>query len=159
MKVGRNSALVKPDQECPLYVQKWDEDFVPTWWYPVPSRIAKLAPNYSALCFHGCPDPGTYMHIWWTCPVVQAFWKAIFTLASRMFELQVPPELSTALLNLRPDILMHKQFKLMIQILPAAKQTIVKAWKSPSLAVAEVTQSKPHTDTHKNGSYRQQSDF
>lgn len=63
------------------------------------------------------------------------------------------------LLNLRPDILMRKQFKRMIQILTVAKQIIAKAWKSPSLAVAEVTQSKPHTDARKNESYRQQTDL
>lgn len=47
----------------------------------------------------------------------------------------------------------------MIQILTVAKQIIAKAWKSPSLAVAEVTQSKPHTDARKNESYRQQTDL
>lgn len=123
--------------------------------YLVPSRIAKFAPNYLALCFCGCPNPGTYMHTWLTCPVVQAFWNGLFTLASRMFNYR-------HLLNHQQPFSIQDQTpwcvsnsNLWSNSSSAAKQTIVKAWNFPSLAVEEVTQSKPHTNTRINGSYRQ----
>lgn len=46
-----------------------------TCWYLVPARIAKFVPHYSSNCFRGCPTQSTFLHIWWTCPITQAFWS------------------------------------------------------------------------------------
>ena len=46
-----------------------------TRWYLVSARVAKFAPTHSALCLRGCSDLGTHLHVWWTCPIVQSFWK------------------------------------------------------------------------------------
>lgn len=108
-----------------------------TRWYLVPSRLAKFAPTQAAQCFRGCSDPGTHMHIWWSCPTVQTFWGKIFEIASRMFELKLQPDPVIALLNLKPDCLTHNQFKLFTQLLTAAKQTIAKAWRSANLEIPE----------------------
>lgn len=56
-------------------------------------------------------------------------------LASAMFESTIAPDPALALLNLGPDFLQQKQFKL-IQLLTAAKQTTAKAWKAPTLHLA-----------------------
>lgn len=106
-------------------------------WCLVNSRVAKYVPTYSALCFRGCSDLGTHLHIRWTCPIAQTFWRGIFELAPRMFDLKLQLNPTTALLNLKPECLTHTQFKLFIQLLTAAKQMVAKAWKSPSLVIAE----------------------
>lgn len=38
-------------------------------WYLVPTRIAKYVPSYLGLCFQGCSDLGTHLHVWWQCPI------------------------------------------------------------------------------------------
>lgn len=54
-----------------------------------------------------------------------------------MFGLQLQPDPATALLNLKPGLLTLIQFKLFVQLLTVAKQTLAKAWRSPTLVVAE----------------------
>lgn len=54
-----------------------------------------------------------------------------------MFKFKIHPDTTMALLNLKPVYLTHIQFKLLIQQLTAARQTIAKAWKSPLLGVVE----------------------
>lgn len=40
-------------------------------WYLVPATIAKFAPDYSGLCFRGCSEQGTYIHMWWNCSIIK----------------------------------------------------------------------------------------
>lgn len=58
-------------------------------------------------------------------------------MGSKALETTIPPYPATALLNLKPAELTHNQFRLLIQLTTAAKQTIAKAWKSQTLVVAE----------------------
>lgn len=30
-----------------------------------------------ARCWRGCGQQGTFLHLWWTCPVIKPFWEAI----------------------------------------------------------------------------------
>lgn len=34
-------------------------------WYPVPGSLAKIYPSTSDLCWRGCGQRGTFLHIWW----------------------------------------------------------------------------------------------
>lgn len=119
-----------------------------TRWYLVPARVAKYSPNTSALCFRGCPEIGTHLHIWWTCPVIQTFWKEVFVIASKIFKKIIQPDPYLTLLNLKPEWLTLSQFKLMIQLITAAKQTVAKAWKSPTLVLAETIHRMNNTMSH-----------
>lgn len=77
--------------------------------------------------------------------MAQDFWKAIFALASEVLELTLPPDPTHVLLNLRPESLTRKQFKLLTRLLTAAKQTMAKAWKALTLTVAETKHRLNHT--------------
>ena len=52
-----------------------------------------------------------------------------------------------ALLNLRPDSHSHMQFKLLVQLFTAAKQTLAKSWKSPKLVLHEAIAKMNYTMT------------
>lgn len=108
-----------------------------TRWYLVPVRVAKYTQNYSAQCFHGCTELGTYFHVWWTCPIAQNYWKEIFHIASKLLNINLSLDPTMALLNLKPEFLSHTRFKLLIQLFMAAKQTLAKAWQSPTLVANE----------------------
>ena len=104
--------------------------------------------NYSAQCFRGCSDTGTYHHIWWSCPKALTFWTEIFNIASILTKKKIPLDLKTALLNLKPDNITHMHFKLLSQLFTAEKQTLAKAWKSPNLIVNEVKEIMNNSMTY-----------
>lgn len=70
---------------------------------------------------------------------------------STLFAVTISPDPSIALLNLKPANLTRNQFKLLLQVTTAAKQTIAKAWKSPNLAISEtkhrINQAMIHAKT------------
>lgn len=124
--------LVKSDVKLPSHVFKWKKDLDRTiensewsaiWssiksfspnietvykvlsrWYLVPVTIAEFAPDHSGLCFHGCSEHGTYIHMWWNCSFIQKFGKNVFHLP-QMFESTIAPDPEWALLNIKPDFL------------------------------------------------------
>lgn len=49
-------------------------------WYLVPTWLAKIYLDASPLCFRGCVQEGSMLHIWWTCPKVKQYWIRIFSL-------------------------------------------------------------------------------
>lgn len=83
-------------------------------------------------CFRGYTDPGTHLHIWWTCPIAKSYWGKIFELASKMFQTPLTPDPFIALLNLKPDHLTFSQFKLF-----NFQPLLNKRQKSPKLSLAE----------------------
>lgn len=119
-----------------------------TRWYLVPTRVAKYVQNYSAQCFRGCLDPGTYLHIWWSCPLAQIFWRGIFNIATNLIGKTIPFDPAMALLNLKPEFITHTQFKLLVYLFTAAKQTLAKSWKSPTLDINEAKAKMNYYMTH-----------
>lgn len=111
-----------------------------TRWYLVPARISKYLPQYPPHCFRGCSDIGTHLHIWWTCPIVQTYWSKIFQILSTMFETTLQPDPLVALLNNKPRNITQRQFKLLLYVTTAAKQSIAKAWKTNKLCDISVKQ-------------------
>lgn len=107
-------------------------------WYLVPVRISKFLPAYPPDCFCGCGERGTHLHIWWTCPTVQRFRATIFQMASTLLQIPINPAPSLALLNSFPQDYTRAQLRLLLQLTTAAKQTIARAWKTPTLHIAEV---------------------
>ena len=107
-------------------------------WYLVPARISKFLPSYPAGCFRGCGERGTHEHIWWSCPIVRRFWIAIFQIASTLLQEKISPDPSLALLNHIQSDFTRAQVRLLLQLTTAAKQTIARAWKTPTIHIAEV---------------------
>lgn len=105
--------------------------------YLVPARIVKFLPESSPNCFRGCGDRGTHLHIWWTCPQAQRFWAIIFQMATTLHQITLSPNPTIALLNLFPQDYTRSQLRLLLHLFTAAKQTIAKAWKTPTLNIVE----------------------
>lgn len=96
-------------------------------WYLVPAWIAKYMSTYSPNCFCVSTDAGTHHHIWWTCPLVQTFWTAIFHILSTLFNCPLNLNPAMTLLNKKTLEETRPQFKLLLQITDTEKQTITKA--------------------------------
>lgn len=111
-----------------------------TRWYLVPARISKFLPQYPSHCFRECNASGTHIHIWWECPKACIFWSEVFQILSTMFNATLPSDQTVALLNSKPQALTHCQFKLLLFVTTAGKQSIAKAWNLTSLSILSVKQ-------------------
>lgn len=53
-------------------------------WYYVPSKIHKMNPHISPLCWRECGEVGTHAHIWWQCHLIQSYWVEILDLIKKI---------------------------------------------------------------------------
>lgn len=58
-------------------------------WYRTPTKLHKISPTLSPLCWWYGGERGSLLHIWWTCPLIQPFWKEVHWLTNH----QLPPSL------------------------------------------------------------------
>lgn len=73
-----------------------------------------------------------HRHIWWSCPWVSSFWRSCFHIISNCVGTEIYLDASVAFLKKKPPYLTKAQFQLLINVTAEVKQTIAKAWKSPS---------------------------
>uniref|UniRef100_A0A5F8G2X7 Uncharacterized protein n=1 Tax=Monodelphis domestica TaxID=13616 RepID=A0A5F8G2X7_MONDO len=46
-------------------------------YHLTPSRLANITAKESNECWRGCGKVGTLIHCWWSCELIQPFWRAI----------------------------------------------------------------------------------
>lgn len=44
-------------------------------WYLTPVKLHSYYPSVSPNCFRGCSVPGTFIHIFWSCPYLDLIWR------------------------------------------------------------------------------------
>ena len=71
-------------------------------YHLTPSRIAKMTAGESNECWNGCDKIGTLMHCWWSCELIQPFWRAIWNYAQRAIKGCLPFDPAIPLLGLYP---------------------------------------------------------
>lgn len=103
-----------------------------TRWYYVPSRLARIYPEASPLCFKGCDLEGTMFHICWSCPRIRSYWKKVLHTLRKITGSTVSPDSTIALLNRKiPSTSSTLQA---LTFLLEAKITLAWAWKTPSVS-------------------------
>lgn len=60
-----------------------------TKWYYVPSKLHKINPDVSPLCWRECEGEGTHSHIWWHCPLTQLYWKEVLYLVKKICNAEI----------------------------------------------------------------------
>lgn len=55
-----------------------------TKWYRTPDKIHKFYPNLPSTCWRCNTADGTFLHIWWSCPLIQPYWTEIHSLISQI---------------------------------------------------------------------------
>lgn len=105
-------------------------------WYKTPARLHKISPAIPSNCWRCSDGEGSLLHIWWSCPSIQPFWKEINRITSNITTYQI--EFTPAQMLLHHSIpKRHYQRSLVLHLLNAAKMCIPTLWKS----------SKPPTTT------------
>uniref|UniRef100_A0A8C5MSB1 Reverse transcriptase domain-containing protein n=1 Tax=Leptobrachium leishanense TaxID=445787 RepID=A0A8C5MSB1_9ANUR len=99
-------------------------------WYTTPIWIARFSPTHSTECWRCLRDQGTFLHLWWTCPNLEPFWRSASSLIEHTTEI---------VLDFTPEIFLLGQMKLsvkslkksvLIRILLAARALIPIHWNS-----------------------------
>nr|XP_033788575.1 uncharacterized protein LOC117354740 [Geotrypetes seraphini] len=67
-------------------------------WYYTPQVLARWRGGVNVLCWRGCGEVGTYLHMWWHCGRVRGFWTEVFSRVSRILDFQIPDDWRHALL-------------------------------------------------------------
>lgn len=105
-------------------------------WYYTPTRLSKIYPNTSHLCWRNCGLPGTLLHIWWECPTLQNFWTQMQTLLRSITHMTTDLSSVDFLLGLAIPTWPSQFQTVATHILIAARLAIARKWKSsqpPSL--------------------------
>ena len=82
------------------------------------------------LCSHG--SIGTFMHVFWECPPVSAFWGLIAQNLSDMFDVDVPKSVPALIFNSLPQQPSPVyRIRILMAGLTAAKKLVASRWKYP----------------------------
>lgn len=74
-----------------------------TRWYFFPTRLARIYPDTSPLCYRGCNLLGSMYHRWWTCQHIRGYWNTFFQLLQKVMGVAVPQDPIIAFLNHKQD--------------------------------------------------------
>lgn len=74
-----------------------------------------------------CGNPCSFLHIWWSYPMVLKFWHCVFSFLSSQLTIACNP--ATALLLLHHKSWASSQTSFIVQGVITARRTIASAWK------------------------------
>ncbi|CAH2283904.1 Hypothetical predicted protein [Pelobates cultripes] len=102
-------------------------------WYLVPERIHKIWPQSSTnQCWRCKQQVGTMLHTWWSCDIIQPFWRKVGHLIQQITNTNVEPTIEMCLLYIPPENLTRAQWATTYHILISTAMLIARLWKSPS---------------------------
>lgn len=101
-----------------------------TRWYNTPVKLQKFFPSCSGRFWRCQGDRGTILHIFWTCPRLEEFWKTIQHTVQKFTERPILAD--PAFFLLHASNMSGKAYKksLIRHLLDAAKACIPLLWKS-----------------------------
>lgn len=120
-----------------------------THWYLVPTRLAKMYPSVSPLCFRGCQMLRTMWHIWWKCHRICGFWNSVFALIRKVTGQSVPQTPFIELLNAQYLVYLCATSDI-FYFTGGAKMTLPKSWKQPTVSLAQARQNVTWIMLHEN---------
>lgn len=103
-----------------------------TRWYRTPEKLHKIFPAVPAACWRCGKDTGSLLHIWWDCPVIVPFWKAVHESIIQITTYYL--EFSPAQYLLHHTVVPRNQYRksLTLHLVNAATQCVPLRWKSTS---------------------------
>lgn len=109
---------------------------VQSCWYRTPTPLHKSKPTIPDTCWRCQTDRGTLLHIWWSYPLIQVFWKEVQRITSQVtsYNLELTPAQFLLHHSSLPNKIYHNS--LAMHMINAAKQCIPLHWnslKTPSI--------------------------
>lgn len=98
--------------------------------YVTPAKLKKIDPHSSDLCWRGCGERGTLIHMLLYCPEVKCFWNKIIAFISKLLNINLNLCPATCLLGYWNAQFKSKQnYKIANLAFMAAKRKIMINWK------------------------------
>lgn len=101
-----------------------------TRWYNTPAKIHKIFPSSSDRCWRCQNDRGTILHIFWTCPLLERFWRTVQNTIQKFTDRQIANDPAFFLLHAAHSSSKVYKKSLIRHLLDAAKACIPLMWKS-----------------------------
>lgn len=102
-------------------------------WYLTPHILHLITYFTSLLCWKNCGCSATYIHVWWTCPVISIFWKHVLACIKHITGITAPFHFDTVLLGYWPSAYDSTPHRDLLQLLLAtARLSIAHHWKNPT---------------------------
>lgn len=93
-------------------------------------RLCKMGLKPTAECFRGCGGDADFLHCFWTCPVVQDFWREVGSFISSALGLPNIIHPKNGLLGVFGDLQISSQAKRLLRILYFyVRKAILLSWK------------------------------
>lgn len=88
-----------------IFVIQWQTIKIMMHWYYTPAKLHKLSPSFNPKCVKGCEEIADYLHMWWHCPVIKAYWIAILAEIKQIVDVDILFTYPCILLNFwdQPD--------------------------------------------------------
>lgn len=99
-------------------------------FFRTPHILSKIDPSRSSACWRECgEESANHTHVFWGCPLLDNFWKAIFDLLDKIFGFQLPRDPLLVILGAIPEAMVsRKKIYLLHILLAAAKKAITLSW-------------------------------
>uniref|UniRef100_A0A8C5QK57 Reverse transcriptase domain-containing protein n=1 Tax=Leptobrachium leishanense TaxID=445787 RepID=A0A8C5QK57_9ANUR len=98
-------------------------------WYLTPVRLHRMFPQTSSQCWRCLTATGTYLHLWWSCPALTAYWTAILAHITDITGFTSGDSYNLILFHLVPFPVNTYKASLLLHLLNAAKSLIPRKWK------------------------------
>lgn len=105
-----------------------------TRWYYIPTRLARIYPDASPLCYRGCNRVGSMYHTW-TYPYIKNYWNKFFQILGKVTGVTVSQDPTIALLNHRVDKTPKHTQTLIFFMFLGTKIMLARAWKKPTVSI------------------------
>ena len=101
-------------------------------YHITPVRLANMTKQEDDKCWRRCGRVGTLIHCWWSCELIQTFWRAVWNYAQRATKMCLLPfDSAISLLGLYPkEITEMGKGPTCTKIFVAALFVVSKNWKS-----------------------------
>lgn len=101
--------------------------------YLTPARLARLFPTRSPGCWWCSSLTADFMHIFWNCSNIQAFWKGVTECIAEVTAIPIQLTIEVCLLRLVDNLAPKRVTRTLLTILIYyARKMIVLSWKKPN---------------------------
>lgn len=101
-----------------------------TRWYRTPAILNKFNPSYPNKCCRCDGEPGTLVHILWSCPAIQPFWTQVRELTESISTYNLDHSPAQCLFHHSDLSTPYYRKTLILPLLNAAKMCIPRHWGS-----------------------------
>lgn len=98
-------------------------------WYRTPVKMAQISSEANDKCWRGCGQRGTFLHLWWTCPIIKRFWELVAPWIKKMMTEHIEFGPIQYLFHGMTGPIKKYRESITPHLLNAAKKLIPKYWR------------------------------